>query len=313
MHLVDTPGFDDTRRSDVDVLWEVVFWLNQAHDVGIRLGGIIYLHRIIDCRLSGSSLRSLRAFKQLCGRPTFPGAAMLTTFWEAVDGIEDMRVQAGARLRELETTDAFWGDILAGGGTSRALRSGRKEALQAVDDLVRQGHRLSLAVQLEMAGRSQIHLSQTGVGRVLYDTHRLEASNINLLMDQVKVEITDALRRHHDVNTRELRQHQKALLRDLEEHTKILSGLDTPIWDVVASGMKQAESERAELTSLVKSGPSVDQAKDITKNAFLAQAIRKLHIPSMTVEKKVELGAALVSASTGVAALAVTTAACTIM
>lgn len=313
MHLVDTPGFDDNRRSDVDVLWEVVFWLNQAHEAGIRLGGIIYLHRIIDFRLSGSALRSLRAFKKLCGRSTFPGAAMLTTFWEAVDGKDDMRAQAEARLRELETTDEFWGDILAGGGKSRALRSGREEALQVVDELVRQGHRLCLAVQLEMAGRSQIHLSQTGVGRVLYDTHRLEASNINVRMDQVKVELTDALRRHHDVNTRELRQHQKALLRDLEAHTKMLSDLDTPVWEVVASGMKQAESERAELTSLASSAPSVDQDKDRPKTAFLAQAIRKLHIPSMTVEKKVELGAALVSASTGVAALAVTTAACTIM
>ncbi len=44
--LVDTPGFDDSTRSDVEVLRELAAWLTATYAKEIRLSGIIYLHRI---------------------------------------------------------------------------------------------------------------------------------------------------------------------------------------------------------------------------------------------------------------------------
>jgi len=61
------PGFDDTSRSDTDVLKDVAFFLSQTYKHTVRLAGIIYLHRITDMRMAGSSLRNLTMFKKLCG------------------------------------------------------------------------------------------------------------------------------------------------------------------------------------------------------------------------------------------------------
>lgn len=65
--LVDTPRFDDTERSDSEVLKDVAFWLAAAYSKSVRLAGIIYLHRIIDPRMQGSALKNLRMFQKLCG------------------------------------------------------------------------------------------------------------------------------------------------------------------------------------------------------------------------------------------------------
>jgi hypothetical protein len=54
--LVNTPGFDNTYRSDTDILREIADWLAQAHQFRVRFTGIIYLHRIIDVRIGHKEL-----------------------------------------------------------------------------------------------------------------------------------------------------------------------------------------------------------------------------------------------------------------
>jgi len=44
--LIDTPGFDDTERTDADILHEIGEYLVQASADKIFLTGIIYLHWI---------------------------------------------------------------------------------------------------------------------------------------------------------------------------------------------------------------------------------------------------------------------------
>ena len=339
IHLIDTPGFDDNRSSDVDVLREMAFWLDQAHSGGIKLGGILYLHRITDCRLSGSALRGLNTFKQLCGPEAFPGVFMLTTFWESVDNDRDMREHALARQRELESTTSFWGEIMTVGGQSRQLRQGREAALVIIDELTRQSHSLTLKIQLEMAVQSKM-LRDTSAGRVLCEAHRYDMSRIDRLMERVQSELVEALKNHHDMNICDLRQHKTQLLRELEAHTRMLCELDTPIPEVINTGLERAQIERTELTNQVlhadteslivrqEQDPSrVRVAEEVQSEQTLqstasARAVQQVHIPSMSLVKakekkplsrKIELGAQIVSAVVGTASLAVTAAACTVM
>ena len=65
--LIDTPGFDDTYRSDAEVLKDVAFWLAAAYTKHTQLAGILYLHRITEPKFQGSAKRNLRMFQQLCG------------------------------------------------------------------------------------------------------------------------------------------------------------------------------------------------------------------------------------------------------
>ncbi|KAI0471363.1 heterokaryon incompatibility protein-domain-containing protein [Xylaria cf. heliscus] len=67
VRLIDTPGFDDSDRSDASVLKDVSQWLGETYKQHILLHGVIYLQRITDIRMQMSSWRSLRALRNVCG------------------------------------------------------------------------------------------------------------------------------------------------------------------------------------------------------------------------------------------------------
>jgi hypothetical protein len=100
--IVDTPGFNDTNRSDSEILREISEWLQD----GIKISGIIYLHRISATRMEGSALRNLRMFRKLCGEDFLKNVVLGTTFWDVVDG-----ETAAARENELLETEGFFKEM----------------------------------------------------------------------------------------------------------------------------------------------------------------------------------------------------------
>jgi hypothetical protein len=46
VHLIDTPGFDDSHRSDREILLQLVDWMSQSHGPMTQVSGIIYFHKI---------------------------------------------------------------------------------------------------------------------------------------------------------------------------------------------------------------------------------------------------------------------------
>ncbi len=52
VYLIDTPGFDDTNRSDVDTLKLIAHYLSVSYANRVCIGGIVYLHRISDNRVT---------------------------------------------------------------------------------------------------------------------------------------------------------------------------------------------------------------------------------------------------------------------
>jgi hypothetical protein len=115
VYLVDTPGFDDTNRSDTEVLRELASWLTRSYTANITLSGIIYLHKISDNRMQGSAKRNLYMFKKLCGDSALKNVILGTTMWDKVSETEGI-----ARERELTSTPDFWGWMMDQG--SRVFR-----------------------------------------------------------------------------------------------------------------------------------------------------------------------------------------------
>jgi hypothetical protein len=140
---VDTPGFDDTYRSDRDTLESIVDWLVQTYKAGTKLSGIIYLHRISDVRVPGSALRNLRVFRELCGQECFQNIALCATFWNTTAELESTLY---ARLHELTTNEGFWGGMVRHGSKVFTGCSTRAEAVGVVYDLI---HRQSVALQVQ--------------------------------------------------------------------------------------------------------------------------------------------------------------------
>ena len=108
--LVDTPGFDDTHKKDADVLKLLANWFEATYRSGTKLSGIIYLHRITDDRMRGSSMRSMRMFRQLCGESFYRNLLLGTTCWSLIP--EEVGKQ---RETELMTDENFWKNLIGKG------------------------------------------------------------------------------------------------------------------------------------------------------------------------------------------------------
>jgi hypothetical protein len=104
--IVDTPGFNDTNRSDKEILDELATWLFESYRDNLKISGIIYLHSISVPKMAGSALRNLRMFRGLCGDEFMRNVILGTTFWDVID--EETAV---ARENELLETEGFFKEM----------------------------------------------------------------------------------------------------------------------------------------------------------------------------------------------------------
>ncbi|KAF3927790.1 hypothetical protein ABW20_dc0100807 [Dactylellina cionopaga] len=146
--LVDTPGFDDTTRSDIEVLRALYDWLKSTYNDGSKLNAIFYLHNITDTRMRGSTVRNLYAFKKLCGDDFFSSVLLGTNFWRNVGTL----AKSGAEMREAElmATDMFWRRMIDGGAMYTRIPDDQESALDILMHMARKAPR-ALQVQLDAA------------------------------------------------------------------------------------------------------------------------------------------------------------------
>jgi hypothetical protein len=178
--LIDTPGFDDTHRSDTDVLREVADWLNRSYKASIQLAGIVYLHRITDPRVGGSSLKNLRMFKKLCGAQGLSCVVLATTMWSQVTPEDGER-----RENELISKHDFWEEMIKQGSTVMRQDQDEVSAIKIIQYILSKRRRMVLDIQEEMASGKT--LDETSAGR------ELEAE-------------LERMRRQHEAEMRELRE-----------------------------------------------------------------------------------------------------------
>ena len=86
-----------------------------------RLAGLLYLHRISDNRVAGSSLRYFRLFQQLCG-DDFSNIVLTTTMW-----CEDKQM---GTAHEEELMSDFWRPMIACGSPVKRFLYTRESAFE---------------------------------------------------------------------------------------------------------------------------------------------------------------------------------------
>ncbi|ORX97294.1 P-loop containing nucleoside triphosphate hydrolase protein [Clohesyomyces aquaticus] len=164
IHLIDTPGFDDTERSDVDTLHEIAYWLSAAYENGIRISGLIYLHRVTNTRLQGAAFRSLNVFKRICGSENYCGIILATTRWDELK--PEQIGLASSRHRDLCENNQYWGDILEAGGRAVALSAARIDAMKILEHIVGKERKMTLAFQKQMSEELR-PIRETDAGKFL--------------------------------------------------------------------------------------------------------------------------------------------------
>jgi hypothetical protein len=119
--LIDSPGFNDTVRSETEVLAEIANYLDFTYlnPPYLKLTGILYLQSIMDDRMYHSSLRNLKMFKGLCGESPLKNVVLATNHWQEAR-LLGKEQQALDKEQELLSDPQFWQPMLTRG--SRMVR-----------------------------------------------------------------------------------------------------------------------------------------------------------------------------------------------
>jgi len=143
--LVDTPGFDDTHRSDLEILEMIADWLKDTYGRGVRLAGILYLHRISDRRITGTVNRNLRMLGKLSGVDPAKKLIFVTTMWD------DKKVADRADANERELRNDFFKPMLDLGADMDRFKNTTNSAWKIVCQLLlkHEDHTVTL-IQEEM-------------------------------------------------------------------------------------------------------------------------------------------------------------------
>ena len=127
VYLIDTPGFNDTNRSDIDTLSVLATYLGASYANGVRIHGILMLHPISDNRMSGSSMRNLDMMKAMCGFASYSTLAIATTMWSEKSPLCEQREA------QLLSEERFFGRFISRGATTfRHNEKGRLGSLEEI-------------------------------------------------------------------------------------------------------------------------------------------------------------------------------------
>ncbi|KAG9312302.1 P-loop containing nucleoside triphosphate hydrolase protein [Chiua virens] len=158
--LVDTPGFDDTYKSDLDILNMISDWLSSSYKKHKLLSGILYLHRIMDNRMAGTPLKNLRVFQKLCGKDALDKVYLTTTMWDEVDERVGER-----RLEELRSD--YWKAMISQGAQVVCCRGVDETPKSLIRDILKKEGRRRVRLQEEMV-EMQLEIKETEAGQELY-------------------------------------------------------------------------------------------------------------------------------------------------
>jgi len=129
--MVDTPGFDDTYESDVQILQRISKWLEISYrDPKAVLAGVIYLHDISHDRFNNTDRKNLEIFNHLCGNAALDKVILGTTKWQRVTTAE-------GESREARLTTEFWKPMIDKGSQVRRFQHSQESALEFIEDILR--------------------------------------------------------------------------------------------------------------------------------------------------------------------------------
>jgi len=216
--LVDTPGFDDTNKSDLEILQMVSDWLKKVYEKDIKLAGIIYLHRITDNRMAGTPHRNLRMFGELCGDNAVKKVVLVTTMWDKV------QPDTGAR-RETELFEKYWKTMINYGASTDRFSNSAESAWKIVNLILEQHAFEVLLLQEELVDLKRA-LNETQAGKTLYsDLQRLlveQRDTFRSLAEQARDESNPKL-------ANQLEAELKRIQKDLDKTFSEMKNLKVPL------------------------------------------------------------------------------------
>ena len=194
IYLIDTPGFDDTDKTDTMILKEIATWLKFTFEQDVLLNGIIYIHQITADRMTGSAKKNVMMFKSLCGPDAMKNVMLVTSMWDQVP-VE----VAQNREKELMETEEFWGWMHKRGSIVRRHDNTHHSAEAIVQEMVQRSGKVpvKLRLQEEMVNKGR-SLEETGAGRTLEGEWIAEKTRLQKQLVELKEQMESAIRQKDD-------------------------------------------------------------------------------------------------------------------
>jgi len=215
--LVDTPGFDNTFKSDLEILQMVGNWLQKVYEKEIKLAGIIYLHRITDNCMTGSPQRNFRMFKELCGNQALKKVVLVTTMWDKVQ--RDIGVQ-----REKELFENYWKMMINYSASTARFSNSADSAWKIIDIILKQHETEVLLLQEELVDLKRA-LNETQAGKTLYSNLQIllaeQRDTFRALADQARDESNPKL-------ARQLEAELKRIQKDFDKTFSEIKNIKVP-------------------------------------------------------------------------------------
>ena len=161
VRLIDTPGFNDSERTDTDILDLIGKYLYTTYAAGVQLTGIILLQSVTGNKIMGSEARRLRLFKMICGPDAFSHVIIVTTMWSDLSN----KTMGEERVRERINKRDFWNDMIDKGAQVAPHDNTKQSAINIVRQLVGKTP-VPLQMQTELEKGNGTLLS-TSVGKQL--------------------------------------------------------------------------------------------------------------------------------------------------
>ncbi|KAH8751438.1 hypothetical protein BGZ57DRAFT_805262, partial [Hyaloscypha finlandica] len=161
--LVDTPGFDGTDRSDLEILQEIIHFLRSIYSSKfVKLAGIIYLQRIMDLGMPSmqrSTVRYKNILEALCGKSALSHLVLATAMW-------DVKGCGLGEKREKFLWKCSWGAAIKSGAAIYRHDNTKRSALRIIDHILSLQGSMVLEIQREMIDQRKT-LVKTFIGRQL--------------------------------------------------------------------------------------------------------------------------------------------------
>lgn len=180
-----------------------------SHSAGIRFIGVIYMQRISDVKVSGSTRQCFKMFQELCGEETYPNILLVTGMWDTVT------LEVGnSRDQELRTKDIFFKPVLEKGARMMRHDNTRESALEIVRNLVDKPP-VTLRIQQELGGG--VDITQTSVYKQIHEAMSELVSQRQEKLDTLVEEMAEAERNGDEETREELEEEVQAARAELQE------------------------------------------------------------------------------------------------
>ncbi|KAH7075828.1 P-loop containing nucleoside triphosphate hydrolase protein [Paraphoma chrysanthemicola] len=274
LFLVDTPGFDDTYRSDTDILKEVANWLSTAYEEKIKLAGIVYLHRIEDVRLGGAAMRNLSMFKKLCGDSSLASVVLATTRWRNVEPDEGLR-----REQQLSSSPKMWKRMIDFG--SKVMRQDRDEesAREIIQYLIRRKRPVTLDIQVELVDNKK-DLNETAAGQELHAELEKQKKEYERQIAALRQEMEDAMTKMNADLKIQLQAEKDDLERRLHEAREHDRQLEVNREEIRQQMAREAQRERNELQEQLRQAE-----KQVVREEYRLQQQKEMYAYNLQQEK----------------------------